>query len=209
VSLGTCRFGELGDVQALVDSAARRIGDFGAHLRLVRGSGRSTGLEELERLVTEAAPTLDVLFVDYLQKVALVPDPHTEEEKIRRVSEHLKDLALSNDVAIVALAAADRSGIEQARLRLHHLRGSTAVAYEADVVLILNDKLRIVSKSHLAYDATRADEFKRYVVFSVEKNRRGETGFDLEFRKEFPEFRLDPQGRYVAERLIDERFDPE
>src|SRR5690606_39762892 len=65
----------------------------------------------------------------------------------------------------------------------HHFRGSTALAYEADVVLVLNDKLSVVSKVHLAYDTTRHDEFRDHVVFSVEKHRNGTAGVDLEDRK--------------------------
>jgi replicative DNA helicase len=209
VSRGTRALTDVGPVQPLVDAAAQEINDYCLQLRLVAGSGRSTGAEQLHELVSDAPIRPEVLFVDYLQKVAVVPDPATEEEKIRRVTEGLKDLALDEGLGVVALAAADRAGIEQSRLRLHHLRGSTAIAYEADVVILLNDKIRVVSKSHLAYDATRAQEFKRQVVFTIEKNRRAEAGLDLEFRKNFSQFRFETEGQYVAERLIDERFDTE
>ena len=39
------------------------------------------------------------------------------------------------------------------------------------------------------------------MVFSVEKNRNGPSDVELEFRKDFANFRFDPAGRWVAERL--------
>ena len=70
-----------------------------------------------------------------------------------RVAEGLKELALHGNIAVLAIAAADREGLGTPRLRLHHLRGSTSLAYEADLAILLNDKHRIVSKMHLTYDA--------------------------------------------------------
>jgi replicative DNA helicase len=67
--------------------------------------------------------------------------------------------------------------------------------------VVLNDKLDVVSKAHIAYSPTRIDEFRRQVVFSIEKNRNGMSDIDLEFVKEFGSYRFDPQGAWVAERL--------
>jgi len=57
------------------------------------------------------------------------------------VVERLKDLTLSLRVPILAIVAADKASLVSGkRMRVHDLRGSSALAYEADVVLILNDK---------------------------------------------------------------------
>ena len=64
-------------------------------------------------------------------------------------------------------------------MRLQHLRGSTALAHEADVVITLNEKWTAVSKSHLAFDAIRAKTYRQFVVFSVEKNRAGPARVDM------------------------------
>ena len=55
------------------------------------------------------------------------------------------------------------------------------LAYEADAVVLLNEKLDVVSPSHVAYSTLRLDELGRRVVFSVEKNRNGPSGVDVEF----------------------------
>jgi hypothetical protein len=41
-------------------------------------------------------------------------------------------------------------------------------------------------------------------VFSIEKNRDGPAQVDMEFRKDFPNYRFEPQGRFVAEQLVDD-----
>lgn len=194
--------------EPLAAEAYRRIEAYADRLVLVRGSGARTDLTTIEALVTTAETDGDVVvFIDYLQKVAVHPEPEHEAEKVTRVAEGLKDLALSHEVAVVALVAADWDGLRAGRVRLHHLRGSSALAYECDVALILNDKHSAVARSHLAYDTVRAETFKQQVVFSVEKNRGGPAMVDLEFRKDFLHYRFDPQGSYMAERAADDRLE--
>ena len=107
------------------------------------------------------------------------------------------------EVAVVAVAAADKTGLRARRLRLHHLRGSASLAHEADVAILMNEKAVSVSKSHLAFDPVRAEQFKRWVVLSVEKNREGAPDMNLEFRKDLANYRFDPEGGFVAEALVD------
>jgi replicative DNA helicase len=171
-------------------------------LWLVRASGADTTLEELEGLVDEDT---DALFVDYIQKVPLARDGG-ERERITVVAQGLKELAMSRNVALIAVAAANVEGLEAPRLRLRHLRGSSAIAYEADVVVMLNDKFDIVSRSQMTHDLTNAESFKNQLIFSVEKNRDGDDMIDIEFHKQFDYLRVDPNGSLVKERLIDNRL---
>jgi hypothetical protein len=91
------------------------------------------------------------------------------------------------------------------RLRIHHLRGSASLAYEADVVLLMNDKHNVVARHHLVYDAGAAERYHDYIVVTVEKNRSGLDRIDMQFRKEFEQGRFDPEGSPVTEQLVDER----
>ena len=129
------------------------------------------------------------------------PTVRRENERIGQVIESLKQLALDQKLVVVAIAAADQAGLDARRLHLHHFRGSTALAYEADAVVVLNEKLAIVSRAHVAHSPTRAEEFDRHVVFSVEKNRNGTPDINVEFEKDFAHYRFHPRGRWVAERL--------
>jgi hypothetical protein len=105
---------------------------------------------------------------------------------------------------VVAVAAADHAGLTSRRLHLHHFRGSTALAYEADAVVVLNEKLSVVSRAHIAHSPQRIEMFHQQVVFTVEKNRNGVAGVDLEFTKDFTHYRFDPLGGWVTERLWSE-----
>lgn len=204
VSTGTALVREVLDSDAMLLEAEARLQAYADDLILVRASGTRTDLAALARLVEDHRGDRTALFVDYLQKVPVMPEPPEEAERVKRVAEGLKDLALGARIAIVAVAAADRLGLTAKRLRLHHMRGSTALAYEADAAVILNDKLAVVAKAHVAYDTTRSAEFRRWVVFSVEKNRNGPADVELEFERDFANYRFDPAGRWVAERLWEE-----
>ena len=189
----------------LVAEALQTASAYADKLHLVRGSGTHTDIDALRELI-RSTPTPPALFVDYLQKVAVVPEPDSENEKVLRITEALKDLALGENVPVIAVAAAGSAGLEAQRLRMHHVRGSSAVAYECDIAMVMNEKYGIVSKAHVAFDPVRANAFKRRIVFSVEKNRGGPANVDIEFEKHFMSFRFDPDGAYVPERLVDERF---
>jgi len=147
-----------------------------------------------------------VVFIDYLQKVPVFPEPATEEEKVTTIVEGLKDIALTLEIPIVSIVAADREGLKAKRMRLHHLRGGSAIDYEADIAIILNDKAKIISKNNVAYNPSKIAEYERWVVATVEKNRTGRKYVDIEFEKHFKFFCFDPRGRQVAEQLIEEKL---
>jgi replicative DNA helicase len=202
---------ELLRTEPLIAEAHEFLSAYAERLWLVRGSSSHTDLDAMEESLPAgtAGGSEPVLIVDYLQKVAVHPEPTTEDEKVTRVVEGLKDLALRRRIAVIALVAADWDGVRSGRVRLHHLRGSSALAYECDVAVMLNDKHRAVSRTHLTFDAVKAESFHHQVVFSIEKNRSGPAMVDLEFRKDFLHYRFDPTGSYLMERLLDDRLAPD
>jgi replicative DNA helicase len=188
----------------LGEEAYHRVQEYGARLHLVQGSGLRTGVAELAGIVSEHRDGSTALFVDYLQKIPVPDAAVVADGRTTHLAERLKELAMTMEVPVVALAAVDQAGLESRRVRLHHLRGSTALAHEADIAILLNEKAVAVSKSHLAFDAVRAEQFKRSVVFSVEKNREGSANMNLEFRKDLANYRFDPNGGFVSESLVDQ-----
>jgi replicative DNA helicase len=144
--------------------------------------------------------------VDYLQKVPQIPEPNTETEKVTYVVNGLKDIALSEDVPMISIVAADKEGLKASRLRNFHLRGSSAINYEADIILILNEKYHIVAKVNIEFNPYQAQRFRDWVIVSVEKNRSGADNVDTEFHKHFEFSCFDPTGRPVQEKLIEERL---
>jgi len=213
--LGTWMSQGAGDSAELADNprlrpAMDRIARYGQGLFLMRGSQTTTTVATLRRLVQShraLAPERQlVVFVDYLQKVPVIPDSANETERITTVVNGLKDVALSEGVALVSIVAADKEGLKASRLRNHHLRGSSAINYEADVIMILNEKYHIVAKVNIEFNPYQAQRFRDWVVLTVEKNRSGSHSFDLEFEKHFEFSCFDPNGRQVQEKLIEERL---
>jgi replicative DNA helicase len=147
-----------------------------------------------------------LVVVDYVQKVAVGAELPDEESRMARVAGELKDLALTVGAPVLAISASDSVGIsEGVRLRTENLRGSSALAYEADAVLVLNDKYDVVARHHLVYGAANAERFRSFAVLSIEKNRGGMAGVDLEFRKMFHQARYERIGKLTEEQLVDTR----
>ena len=65
---------------------------------------------------------------------------------------------------MISIVAADKEGLKASRLRNHHLRGSSAINYEADIILILNEKYQIVAKVNIEFNPYQAQRFRDWVV---------------------------------------------
>jgi replicative DNA helicase len=178
-------------------------------LLLHRSSGTSTGLEQIREVARGVADDQDgasLLVVDYLQKVH-IPDAVSEPDRISRIVDGLKDIALEYDLAVLAVSAVDTAAAGPGRrMRVAHLAGSSSLAYEPDVILMMNEKYDVVARHHLMYDARAVDRFRDHVVLSIEKNRSGLARIDLELRKRLEQSRFERDAKAVAEELLDERL---
>ena len=190
--------------------ALQRVARYGQNLFFMRGSQTSSTVDNIRELVRlHRAQNPDqrlMVVVDYLQKVPQVPEPANESEKVTYVVNGLKDIALTERVPVIAIVAADKEGLKAARLRNYHLRGSSAINYEADIILILNEKYQIVAKVNIEFNPYQAQRFRDWIILTVEKNRSGLDNIDLEYEKLFEFSCFDPNGRPVQEKLIEERL---
>jgi replicative DNA helicase len=190
--------------------AIDRIARYGSNLYLLRGSATASTVDNLRELIRQhreaSGERRMLLIIDYMQKVPQLPEPPSESEKVTYVVQGLKDIALSEKIPTIAIVAADKEGLKAARLRNHHLRGSSAINYEADIILIMNEKYQIVAKVNIEFNPYQAQRFRDWVVVSVEKNRSGADNVDTEFQKHFEFSCFDPTGRPVQEKLIEERL---
>jgi len=189
--------------------ALLRVSEYADRLVVHRSTATHTGITEINDTVKEVMANTGespLIVVDYLQKVATPLSELDEEDRITRITEQLKDVAIEFECPIFAVAAMDHEGLEPgARMRTRHMRGSTALSYEPDVVLILGTKSDLVARHHLMYGGQNAEHFKDYSVLTVEKNRSGSGGAEIEFKKRFDQGRFDPDGKVVTEKLVDER----
>ena len=62
-------------------------------------------------------------------------------------------------------------------------------------MLVLNNKFDIVARHHLIYDLGNAERFREYAVLTLEKNRFGRDGVELQYRTRFDQGRFEPEGR--------------
>lgn len=194
-----------GAPQAL--AAVREYADM---LFVHRSTGSRTDLAAIRARIDDvrrATGTTPLVVVDYLQKVLVPGGTADETERSTTVVEGLKDLAIDVAAPVLAVVAADKQALRTGmRMRSHHLRGSSALAYEADVILVLSSKFDVVARHHLTYDIGNAERFRQWAVLSVEKNRFGRDDVDLEYRKRFDQGRFEADGRVVTEQLIDDRI---
>lgn len=201
--------GLVGRLQTLptATEALQAVLDYQDLFHIHRSTGSTTNIKVIAAAVEEvrrATGQSPVVIVDYLQKVKA--ESASESDRATEIVEDLKDLAIMHQVPVLAISASDKGGLLSGkRMRAHHLRGSTALAYECDVLLILSSKYDIVSRQHLTF-AANAESFRQWVVLSVEKNRNGRAGIEMEFRKHFEQNRFDPDGGLVREQLVDERL---
>lgn len=159
--------------------ALARVNKYADLLFLHRSTGTRTDLAVIQAAIGEVQELTGMspfVIVDYLQKVK-VGGVDDEGERTTQIVEGLKDMAIDLGAPILAIAAADKQALASGRrMRTNHLRGSSALAYEADIVLVLNDKFDIVARHHLTYDLGNAGRFRQYAVLTLEKNRFGRDG---------------------------------
>jgi replicative DNA helicase len=182
---------------------------YGERLMLVKASGDLSTLGEVRRWVEEALAASQgrlLVVVDYLQKIPVdfrTLEPETEVTTF--LTQGLKEMAMALRIPVIAIAASDRMGLKAKRMRLFDLRGSSALQYEADIGLILNNKFAIVSREHMVYNPSQAGEMRNWVVMTVEKNRAGRNAVDMEYLLDAAHFRMVSTGDFVRERLVDDK----
>jgi replicative DNA helicase len=208
------RTGQMGVIQRLRSlpryaTIVSAIDQYADRLVLAKASGSHTGLDQIRSWVRDevsAGATRLLVVVDYLQKVPVrLSTLEPETEVTTHLTQGLKDMAMALGAQVIAIAASDRVGLKSKRMRLSDLRGSSALQYEADVGLILNNKFAILSREHMIYNLGQAEAMRNWVVMSVEKNRSGRNAVDMEFELDAAHFRMVSKGDFVRERLVDEK----
>jgi replicative DNA helicase len=191
------------DAVSAVKSYARR-------LHLHRSTGKDTDLAQIQQVIEtvinrgEGRP---LVVIDYLQKVPVpVPAPDIEEERVTVVVEGSRTWHWPWRCRCLAIVAAEKEGWRAASgCACRPAARIVSLAYEPDVVLLLNDKYDVVARHHLVFDVGNAERFRSWAVLTIEKNRGGMDKIDLEFRKRFEQSRFEVEGQAVEEQLVDER----
>jgi replicative DNA helicase len=189
----------------LLRAARACVDEYADRLHLVRAAPSKTGVRELTETIDQVRRGPTVLCVDYLQKVR-ASRAMNHADHVSEVTGDLRELSLETDTAVIAIAALNGAGLSRKRVHLSHLDTAAAVAYDADIVLLLEDKSRIVAANQLANTTDQFERFAKRVILTIEKNRGGLAPVDLEFIKDYEHFRFDPVGGFVQEQLVNDQL---
>jgi replicative DNA helicase len=197
------RLREIPGYRSVVEGAE----EYAERLVLVRASGDHSNLARIREWVGKIASQGRgrlLVVIDYLQKVPVdVARLQPETEVTTHLAQGLKDLALETRTHFIAVAASDRPGLQSNRVLFSDLRGSSALQYEADIGLMLNNKRDVLSRRQLIANLSKAEQARGWLVMSVEKNRAGRSVVDMEYALRAPQFYMMPSGDFVRERLVD------
>lgn len=199
---GRLSFDDLLMTHPAMEAAAEELMSYASRMFLIQGSAVATDVHELSSIARHVVGPGGLLVVDYLQKVPL--EGGAALDRAPEVSSALKEIAMTDHVAILAIAAVGMDGLGQRRIRPEHLASNAPLVHEADCALVMNEKAPAISRVHTAFDGRQVDEAKQWTLFTIEKHRDGPANVDLEFQKEFESFRFNPEGGFVAEHLIDD-----
>src|SRR5690606_21869572 len=136
--------------------ALARMARYADRMILVKASPAVTTLRAIKEMTARLCDATGgnvTVFVDYLQKIAVHPErPRDETDKVTMIVEGLKESALPLDGPVWLIVAADRGGLKSERIHRFHLRGSSALDYESDIAVIMNNKYQIMSKDHVTFN---------------------------------------------------------
>jgi len=199
---GRLSFDDLLATHPAMEATAEDLMAYASRMFLIQGSAVTTDLHELSSIARHVVGPGGLLVIDYLQKVPV--EGGVFLERAPEVASALKEMAMSDHIAVLAIAAVGMDGLRQRRIRPEHLASNAPLVHEADCAIVMNEKAPAISRVHTAFDGRQIDEAKQWTLFTIEKHRDGPADIDLEFAKEFESFRFNPEGGFVAEHLVDE-----
>jgi replicative DNA helicase len=133
--------------------------------QVVRTTSRKiSNIRAIARKMKNNNPELQVIFIDYMQKVTADDLSLDTRTQVSQVSAILTDMATDLDVHICALAQLNRAGNDQPKII--HLAESGAIERDASYIFLLHRELNDQHQGENDVDASIA----------VAKNRDGRTG---------------------------------
>lgn len=199
--------GSSGSGERRFAAALERVRAYRERLFIVEATMHAATLDAIERTVREVqelSPLPIVVIVDYLQKVRA--ERVREATDAATIAEGLKNLALRHRLGAVAVSALNEAGLHTANTQLHHLLGGPVLAYEADAVLMLQEKSARISRVGFEYSPQKVANIHDWIIVNLAKNRFGRDLVNLEFQKQFTSSCFVPTGSVVSDVLIDDKL---
>lgn len=189
---------QITDISPLAEEVCERVSQYGSMLTLIGIDSANFHFDQVE----QAAPTAGgLLIIDRLEARGSA----TSSEEIVDTTDlafALKSIATRLGIAVLATCGTTKEGMDVRRLTSSGLKDASSFEQVCDLVLIINEKARAVVNVAIAFNPAKSDEFSRQLVITIEKNRSGRAGLNMQFDKDFEFHRLDPQGSFLIEKLL-------
>ncbi|MGI9621272.1 MAG: DnaB-like helicase C-terminal domain-containing protein, partial [Acidimicrobiales bacterium] len=176
---GRLSFDELAGTHPAMEATIEDLMSYASRMFLIQGSAVTTDVHELSSIARHVVGPGGLLIVDYLQKVPV--EGGASLGRAPEIASALKEIAMGDHVAVLAIAAVGMDGLGQRRIRPEHLASNAPLVHEADCAIVMNEKAPAISRVHTAFDGRQIDEARSYTLFTIEKHRDGPANVDLEF----------------------------
>jgi replicative DNA helicase len=187
-----------GSLSPLGEEILARVSQYGSRLVIIGIDSSDFSLDQVEAL---APPAEGLLIVDRLDARGSNKDGF-EPISTADFAVALKSIATRLGISVLATCGANQGGMGARRLSISGIKDAASLDPFCDLILILNEKARAVADVAIAFNPAKSDEFSRQVLITVEKNRSGRGGVNIQFDKDFEFYRLNPQGSFLTEKLL-------
>lgn len=187
-----------GSLSPLGEEVLARVSQYGSRFVITGIDSSDFSFDQLEAL---APPSEGLLIVDRLDARSSSKDG-IESITTADFATALKSVATRLGISLLATCGTNQEGMNARRLAISGIKDAASLDPFCDLILILNEKARAVADVAIAFNPAKSDEFFRQVLITVEKNRAGRGGVNIEFDKDFEFYRLNPQGSFLIEKLL-------
>lgn len=182
----------------LAEEVFARVSQYGSSFVITGFDTSEFNVDQLESL---APPTQGLLVVDRLDSRGSSKEGF-EAISTTDFATALRSVATRLGISVLATCGTNQGGMDARRLSISGIKDAASLDPFCDLILILNEKARAVADVAIAFNPAKSDEFSRQVLITVEKNRAGRGGVNIQFDKDFEFYRLNPQGSFLVEKLL-------
>ncbi|MEI8336031.1 MAG: DnaB-like helicase C-terminal domain-containing protein [Actinomycetes bacterium] len=187
-----------GSLSPLAEEVLARVSQYGSRFIIIGINSSDFSLDQMEAL---APPADGLLIVDRLDARSSSKDGF-ESVSAADFAVALKSIATRLGISVLATCGTNQGGMDARRLSISGIKDAASLDPFCDLILILNEKARAVADVAIAFNPAKSDEFSRQVLITVEKNRAGRGGINIQFDKDFEFYRLNPHGSFLVEKLL-------
>ncbi len=159
-----------GEWDVEIEHKAESMGEILKNIKFLVLDGFGYNWHEFQMVLEKTDPKPDVIFLDYINMIE-VSRSLSKRDTISEFVRAAKAWAIKASIAIVILAQINRSGADDRRPRLHHLKDSGTLEEIADLVLINYYPIRYDNKTF-----KREEAGSDYIEIEIAKNKNGQLG---------------------------------